>query len=134
MAITFTKNLEEYTTTQRNAKVKHFMEFTSKKQLEEANILSDERLEFVKSFKGTFNFAIHEEGKYMAVTLYKANEEQKYKFLVLNLEELSGAPCDSIKNAKAEILALVEQETAEAMKKQEEADEEEADEELAKEA
>lgn len=112
MAITFTKNLEQYTTTQRNAKVKHFMEFTSKKQLEEANILSEERLEFAKSIKGTFSFAMHEDGRYMAVTLYKANAEKKYSFLILDLQEQAVAECDSIKNAKAEILALAEQEMA----------------------
>lgn len=115
MALNFTNNLEEYTTTQRNTRVKHFAEFTSKKQLEEANTLSDERLEFVKSIKGTFSFALHEDGRYMAVTLYKSNGDRRYSFLVLDLQDKVIAEVDSIKNAKAEILELAEKEMSKAI-------------------
>lgn len=107
MAINFTKNVEQFTTTQRAEKVKNFMEFTSKKQLETANVLNVEELEFVKSIKGTFNFALHIEKRYMAITLYKANAEKKYSFLVLDLQEKAIAQVDSIKQAKAEILKIV---------------------------
>lgn len=107
MAINFTKNVEQFTTTQRAEKVKNFMEFTSKKQLETANVLNVEELEFVKSIKGTFNFALHIGKRYMAITLYKANAEKKYSFLVLDLQEKAIAQVDSIKQAKAEILEIV---------------------------
>lgn len=117
MAMKFTKNVEQYTTTARTNKVKHFMEFTSKRQLEIASVLTDEELEFVKSVKGTFSFALHEDGRYMAVTLYKANAERKYNFLVLDLQEKAIAEVDSIKNAKAEILSLVEEALAGAARK-----------------
>ena len=107
MAINFTKNVEQFTTTQRAEKVKNFMEFTSKKQLETANVLGTVELDFVKSIKGTFNFALHTGKRYMAITLYKANAEKKYSFLVLDLQEKAIAQVDSIKQAKAEILEIV---------------------------
>jgi hypothetical protein len=108
MAINFTKNVEQYTTSQKNSRVKNFMEFTSKKQLEDVDILNAQELEFVKSIKGTFSFALHKEERYMAITLYKAsNSERKYNFLVVDLQEQAIAEVDSIKNAKSEILELV---------------------------
>lgn len=117
MAIKFTKNVEQYTTTARTNKVKHFTDFASKKQLENAFILTDEELEFVKSIKGTFSFSLHEDGRYMAVTLYKANAERKYNFLILDLQEKAIAEVESIKSAKAEILSIVEESLAGAAKK-----------------
>lgn len=107
MTINFTKNVEQYTTTQRSSKVKHFADYTSKKQLEEAGVLSQDKLTFVKEIKGTFNFSLHEDGRYMAITLYKATAEKKYNFLIVDLKELAIAEVGSIKEAKAAILELV---------------------------
>lgn len=122
MTINFSKETEQYTTTQRNARVKHFIEFTSKKQLENAEVLTGEELEFAKSIKGTFSYALHEGKRYMAVTIYKANAERKYIFLIVDLQEKAVAEVDSIKNAKAGILELV-QESASAEAQQEPATE-----------
>ena len=107
MAINFTKNVEQYTATQKNTRAKHFREFTSKKQLEQADILNAQELEFVKSIKGTFSFALHENGRYMAVTIYRASAEKKYNFLIVDLKEKAIAEADSIKNAKSAILEQV---------------------------
>ena len=107
MAINFTKNVEQDTTTQKNTRAKHFMEFTSKKQLEQADILNAQEMEFVKSIKGTFSFSLHEEERYMAITLYKANADRKYNFLIVDLQEKAIAEADSIKNAKSAILEQV---------------------------
>lgn len=135
MAINFTKNVEQYTTAQRNTRVKHFMEFTSKKQLENADILNKQELEFVKSIKGTFSFSLHEGERYMAITLYKASAERKYNFLVVDLQEMAIAEADSIKQAKAEILELVLADKAKEIVQEElSKDEEPAEEELAQEA
>lgn len=109
MAINFTNNIEQFTNTHRAAKAKQFMEFTSKKQLQDADVLTDSELKFVTSIKGTFSFALHNDGRYMAVTLYRANADKKYNFLVLDLQEKAVAEVGSIKVAKAEILELVEQ-------------------------
>lgn len=109
MAINFTKNVEQYTTAQKTTRTKHFTEFTSKKQLQDANILEDAALQFATSIRGTFSFALHEDKRYMAVTLYKVtNNERKYNFLILDLQEQAVAEADSIKNAKEAILELVE--------------------------
>lgn len=107
MSINFTKDVEQYTTTHRSNKVKQFTDFPSKKQLEESGALSPEKLSFVKEIKGTFNFALHEDGRYMAITLYKAHAaERKYNFLIVDLKELAIAEVGSIKEAKAAILEL----------------------------
>lgn len=110
MAIQFSKDVESYTTTQKATRAKHFLEFASKKQLETANVLGEQELEFAKSIKGTFSFSLHVDKRYMAVTLYKANaQERKYQFLIVDLQEKAIAESDSIKNAKADILAQVEE-------------------------
>lgn len=108
MTINFSKETTQYTTTQRSARVKHFTEFASKKQLENSGILGEAELEFAKSIKGTFSFALHEGKRYMAVTLYRATAENKYAFLIVDLQEKAIAEMDSIKNAKAGIMELVE--------------------------
>ena len=109
MAINFTNNIEQFTNIHRTTKAKQFMEFTSKKQLQDADVLTDKELKFVMGIKGTFGFALHNDGRYMAVTLYRANAEKKYNFLVLDLQAQAVAEVSSIKVAKAEILELVEQ-------------------------
>jgi hypothetical protein len=108
MSINFTNNIEQYTSIQRATKAKQFKEFGSKKQLQDAEVLTDKELKFVTSIKGTFGFALHNDGRYMAVTLYRANAEKKYNFLVLDLQAQAVAEVGSIKEAKAAILELVE--------------------------
>lgn len=110
MSINFTNNIEQYTSIQRAIKAKQFTEFGSKKQLQDADILSDKELRFVTSIKGTFGFALHKDGRYMAVTLYRViGEERKYNFLVLDLQAQAIAEVGSIKEAKAAILELVDE-------------------------
>lgn len=112
MAINFTSNINDFTTANRSARVKNFQEFGSKKKLEEAGILPQDQLDFVKQIRGTFTFALHTEGRYMVITLYHANAEKKYQFIVVDLQEKLIAECDSVKNAKAEVMELVAQATA----------------------
>ena len=108
MSINFTSNINDFASTQTRAtRVKNFMEFTSKKKLEDAGVLTPAQLEEVKKIKGTFTFALHNDGRYMVVTLYHANAEKKYQFLILDLETSQVAECDSVKNAKAAVMELV---------------------------
>ena len=124
MSISFTSNINDFASTQTRAtRVKNFMEFTSKKKLEDAGVLTPAQLEEVKKIKGTFTFALHNDGRYMVVTLYHANAEKKYQFLILDLETLQVAECDSVKNAKAAVMELVNATPAEE-KAEEEAEEE----------
>lgn len=109
MTINFSTNVEQYTTAQRSTRIKHFTEFTSKKQLENSGALTGEELEFAKNIKGTFSYALHTDKRYMAVTLYRANAERKYVFLIVDLQSKAVAEVDSIKNAKAGILQLVQE-------------------------
>lgn len=108
MSINFTSNINDFASTQSRAtRVKNFMEFTSKKKLEDAAVLTPAQLEEVKKIKGTFTFALHNDGRYMVVTLYHASAEKKYQFLILDLETMQVAECDSVKNAKAAVMELV---------------------------
>ena len=123
MSINFTSNINDFASTQSRAtRVKNFMEFTSKKKLEDAAVLTPAQLEEVKKIKGTFTFALHNDGRYMVVTLYHANAEKKYQFLILDLETLQVAECDSVKNAKAAVMELVSSAAA-ATKEEEKAEE-----------
>lgn len=108
MSINFTSNINDFVSTQSRAtRVKNFTEFTSKKKLEDAAVLTPAQLEEVKKIKGTFTFALHNDGRYMVVTLYHANAEKKYQFIILDLETYQVAECDSVKNAKAAVMELV---------------------------
>ena len=108
MSINFTSNINDFASTQSRAtRVKNFTEFTSKKKLEDVAVLTPAQLEEVKKLKGTFTFALHNDGRYMVVTLYHANAEKKYQFIILDLETLQVAECDSVKNAKAAVMELV---------------------------
>ena len=124
MSINFTSNINDFASTQSRAtRVKNFMEFTSKKKLEDAAVLTPAQLEEVKKIKGTFTFALHNDGRYMVVTLYHANAEKKYQFIILDLETLQVAECDSVKNAKAAVMELVNA-SATAQQEEEKAEEE----------
>lgn len=135
MSINFTSNINDFASAQSRAtRVKNFTEFTSKKKLEDAAVLTPAQLEEVKKIKGTFTFALHNDGRYMVVTLYHANAEKKYQFIILDLETLQVAECDSVKNAKAAVMKLVnaaktaqqEEEKAEEAHSEEEQDAEKA--------
>ena len=106
MAINFTTNIEQYTTTSNTQRVSSFTSYASKKQLTEAKVLDDSALQFVTSIKNTFAFALHKDLQYMAVTLYYASTK-KYGFIVLDLTNKAVAEVTSIKEAKQEIMALV---------------------------
>ena len=132
MSINFTSNINDFASTQSRAtRVKNFTEFTSKKKLEDAAVLTPAQLEEVKKIKGTFTFALHNDGRYMVVTLYHANAEKKYQFLILDLETLQVAECDSVKNAKAAVMELVNA-SATAPQEEEKAEEEQNTEEAPK--
>ena len=133
MSINFTSNINDFASTQSRAtRVKNFTEFTSKKKLEDAAVLTPAQLEEVKKIKGTFTFALHNDGRYMVVTLYHANAEKKYQFLILDLETLQVAECDSVKNAKAAVMELVNATPAEEKAEEEHSEEEQNTEEAQK--
>lgn len=122
MSINFTSNINDFASTQSRAtRVKNFTEFTSKKKLEDVAVLTPAQLEEVKKIKGTFTFALHNDGRYMVVTLYHANAEKKYQFIILDLETSQVAECDSVKNAKAAVMELVNAATTAPQEEAEEA-------------
>lgn len=133
MSINFTSNVTDFSTAQARAtRVKNFTEFTSKKKLEDAAVLTPAQLEEVKKIKGTFTFALHNDGRYMVITLYHANAEKKYQFIVLDLETMQVAECDTVKNAKAAVMELVSPAATPAPQEEEKAEEEQSTDEAPK--
>lgn len=106
MAINFTTNIEQYTTTNKAERASDFVNYASKKQLQNAGVLNDEAMKFIMDIKNTFSFAVHKDLRYVAVTLYYASTK-KYGFIVIDLHNKAIAEVESIKQAKQEIRALV---------------------------
>jgi ribonuclease HIII len=104
--LNFTTNTEKYTTASTRTHSAQFTQYASKKQLANANVLENEALEFLLAIKNTFSFAVHNNLQYVAITLYYANTKN-YGFLVVDLHNKAVAEVASIKQAKQEILQLV---------------------------
>lgn len=104
--LNFTTDLEKYTTASTRTHSTSFTQYASKKQLAGANVLDAKALEFLLAIKNTFAFAVHTDLQYVAITLYYANTKS-YAFLVADLHNKAVAQVGSIKQAKQEILALV---------------------------
>lgn len=106
MAINFTTNIEQYTTGAQRTRSTQYTNYASKKQLQNAGILDDEAMKFLLEIKNTFSFAVHNDKQYVAITLYYASTK-KYGFIVVDLHNKAIAEVASIKQAKQEILALI---------------------------
>ena len=106
MAINFTTNIEQYTVSAQRARNTQFTNYASKKQLQNADILDDEAMKFLMEIKNTFSFAVHNDKQYVAITLYYASTK-KYGFIVVDLHNKAIAEVASIKQAKQEIMALI---------------------------
>lgn len=104
--LNFTTDLEKYTTASTRTHSTQFTQYASKKQLASANILDKQALDFLLAIKNTFSFAVHTDLQYVAITLYYANTKS-YAFLVADLHNKAVAQVASIKQAKLEIMQLV---------------------------
>lgn len=112
MAINFTNNIESLTVTAtRAARAKNFMEYTSKKKLQESGVLTEEQYKTVADITGIFNIAIHNDKRYVAVTIYRASSDPKYSFVIVDLNTKQVASAPSIKEAKKAILEQVKEDT-----------------------
>lgn len=104
--LNFTTNIEQYTMASTRTHAVQFTQYASKKQLASANVLEAQALEFLLAIKNTFAFAVHNDKQYVAITLYYANTKS-YAFLVADLHNKAVAQVESIKQAKQEIMQLV---------------------------
>jgi len=87
-------------------KTSAFITYSGKKQIMEADKLTEEHKKFIKDLKETFSFALHTSGKYLIITLF-VSREKKYKYLVVDLETMNCTEVESIKVAKHEVMELV---------------------------
>lgn len=109
--LNFNTNIQEVIATQTTTSRAHsFTEYNSKKKLLGANILTSEQSEYITKLKNTFTFYLHEAHKYLVITMYYSTTKT-YGYLVVNLETLMCAECESVKTAKQAVLEIVQNET-----------------------
>lgn len=80
-----------------------FTDYTSKKKLRAAHVLTDEQFAIIDNIKGFFGVAIHNEKRYAAMTLYRANAVPQYSYLVIDFDTKAIEQAESIKLAKQAI-------------------------------
>ena len=80
-----------------------FTDYASKKKLLAAHVLTDEQFAFIDSIKGFFGAAVHSGKRYVAMTLYRANSDPQYSFLIVDLNAKTTEQAESIKKAKQAI-------------------------------
>lgn len=110
MAINFNTTIDTFAQTQKTVRAKNFMEFTSKKKLQESGEVTEAQFAIIDKVKGTFSLALHKDKKYMVITIYRANAEQKYQFVILDINTGACATADSVKVAKQMVLEQVAEE------------------------
>lgn len=119
MAINFNTTIDTFAQTQKTVRAKNFMEFTSKKKLQESGEVTEAQFAIIDKVKGTFSLALHKDKKYMVITIYRANAEQKYQFVILDINTGACATADSVKVAKQMVLEQVAEEAKTADSQQE---------------
>lgn len=77
-----------------------FIEFSSKKKLLAANVLTAEQFLFIDRVKGLFTSSLHSSRQYMVLTLYHSNQEPKYSYLIADLNTKTVEQAQSVKTAK----------------------------------
>lgn len=108
--LNFNTNIQDVIATQVTTSRAHsFTEYNSKKKLLGANILTDEQSQYITKLKNTFTFYLHEGHKYLVITMYYSTTKT-YGYLVVNLETLMCAECESVKTAKQAVLELIQDE------------------------
>ena len=108
--LNFNTNIQEVIATQTTTSRDHsFTEYNSKKKLLGANILTAEQAEYITKLKNTFTFYLHEAHKYLVITMYYSTTKT-YGYLVVNLETLMCAECESVKTAKQAVLEIIQSE------------------------
>lgn len=111
--LNFNTNIQEVVANQETVKrTSSFTEYTSKKKLFDASILTEKQQTYIQQLKGAFTFHLHTGNRYLVVTMYYS-KDKKYGFLVVDLETLQCAEADSIKNAKKGVVEIVENSTTE---------------------
>lgn len=114
--LNFNCSIQEVIANQTSTKkTSQFVEYTSKKKILEVEGLTEDQKFFIREIKGTFSFTLHNSNKYLIITFY-AQATKKYDFLIVDLDTMNCAKVDSIKNAKLEVLKLLnpDETTAEA--------------------
>lgn len=129
--LNFNTSIQETIATQeKTTRTSAFTEYNSKKKLFAAGILTAEQEQYITQLKGTFTFHIHNENRYLVVTMYYS-ATKTYGFIIMDLFTLQCATADSIKNAKKGVLDVIAAANAEATKTEEnKADETEKSEEV----
>ena len=106
--LNFTTNITQYTTSTRAQRTSNYVNYASKKQLLNANVLTTQQAQFVNSLVNWFCFALHTNKQYLIITFYYASTKT-YAYAVANLHNNSIASVASVAQAKQAVNALVAQ-------------------------
>lgn len=111
--LNFNRHITDLIDSQKSTrKTSVFITYSTKKQIMEADELTEEQKRVIKDLKGTFSFALHVSGRYLIVSLFDS-KEKKYKYLVIDLKTMGCTEVESIKYAKRAVMELVDKEIAE---------------------
>lgn len=80
-----------------------FIDFSSKKKLLAANVLTAEQFSFIDGIKGLFTSSLHNSNQYMVLTLYHEKQEPKYSYLIADLNTKTVEQAQSVKTAKQKV-------------------------------
>ena len=80
-----------------------FIDFSSKKKLLAANVLTAEQFSFIDGIKGLFTSSLHSSNQYMVLTLYQEKQTPKYSYLIADLNTKTVEQAQSVKTAKQKV-------------------------------
>lgn len=122
--LNFNTSIQDTIATQeKTTRTSAFTEYNSKKKLFAAGILTAEQEQYITQLKGTFTFHIHNENRYLVVTMYYS-ATKTYGFIIVDLNTLQCATADSIKNAKKGVLDVIAADNTEEPKTEENVEQE----------
>lgn len=98
--------LEDIIAIQTTTRGSNYTTYDSKKKLMAANILTPEQTKVLEQLKNTFLFNVHNDKKYMVITMYYSKDKET-KFYVYNMHTHTFAELPSVKIAKQYVAELI---------------------------
>lgn len=98
--------LEDIIAIQTTTRGSNYTTYDSKKKLLAANVLTPEQTKVMEQLKNTFLFNLHNDKKYMVITMYYSRDKET-KFYVYNMHTHTFAELPSVKIAKQYVAELI---------------------------
>lgn len=98
--------LEDIIAIQSTTRGSNYTTYDSKRKLIAANVLTDEQKTVIEQLKNTFLFNLHNDKKYMVITMYYSKDKET-KFYVYNMHTQTFSELASVKTAKQYVAELI---------------------------